>query len=123
MGRILRTLICLCVAGFFSCKHKPPRVYTVVPVNLYTVKAQKVYYYDNFPATTQALSQVDLHPQVQGYVTGIFFTEGTKVQKGQKLYEIDKSIYQASVDQAAANVQVAMENQVQAKQDADRYTS
>jgi membrane fusion protein (multidrug efflux system) len=107
---------------FFSCKHKPPPPNPAVPVNLITVKAQKVYYYDNFPATTQALSQVDLHPQVQGYVTGIFFTEGTKVQKGQKLYEIDKSIYQASVDQAAANVQVAMGNQVQAKQDADRYT-
>jgi membrane fusion protein, multidrug efflux system len=107
---------------FFSCKHKPPPPNPAVPVNLLVVKAQKVYYYDNFPATTQALSQVDLHPQVQGYVTGIFFTEGTKVQKGQKLYEIDKSIYQASVDQAAANVQVAMGNQVQAKQDADRYT-
>jgi len=73
MGKILPTIICLCVAGFFSCNHKPPPVDPVVPVNLYTVKSQKVYYYENFPATTQALSQVDLHPQVQGYVTGIFF--------------------------------------------------
>jgi RND family efflux transporter MFP subunit len=81
-----------------------------------------VYYYDDFPGTTEALSQVDLHPQVQGYVTGIFFTEGTVVHKGQKLYEIDKTIYQEAYDQAADNVRVAQGNQVQAKQDADRYT-
>jgi RND family efflux transporter MFP subunit len=105
-----------------SCSHKPPPVSPEVPVNLMTVTAQKVYYYDLFPATTQALSQVDLHPQVQGYITGIFFTEGTVVKKGQKLYEIDKTLYQAAYDQAAANVKVAQGNEVQAKQDADRYT-
>jgi membrane fusion protein (multidrug efflux system) len=122
MGKILPTLVFLGVAGFFSCKHKPPPVDPAVPVNLYTVKSQKVYYYDNFPATTQALAQVDLHPQVQGYVTGIFFTEGTRVHKGQKLYEIDKSIYQDSYEQAVSNVKVAQGNYQQAKQDADRYT-
>ncbi len=122
MGKILPIIICLCVAGFFSCIHKPPPVDPVVPVNLYTVKSQKVYYYENFPATTQALSQVDLHPQVQGYVTGIFFTEGTRVRKGQKLYEIDKSIYQDAYEQAVSNLKVAQGNYQQAKQDADRYT-
>ncbi|HET7000403.1 MAG TPA: efflux RND transporter periplasmic adaptor subunit [Puia sp.] len=122
MGKILPTLIILCVAGFFSCKHKPPPADPVVPVNLYTVKSQKVFYYENFPATTQALSQVDLHPQVQGYVTGIFFTEGTRVRKGQKLYEIDKSIYQDAYEQAVSNLKVAQGNYQQAKQDADRYT-
>jgi RND family efflux transporter MFP subunit len=122
MGKIIPSLIFLCVAGFFSCKHKPPPVDPVVPVNLYTVKSQKVFYYDNFPATTQALSQVDLHPQVQGYVTGIFFTEGTRVHKGQKLYEIDKSLYQDAYEQAVSNTKVAEGNYQQAKQDADRYT-
>jgi membrane fusion protein (multidrug efflux system) len=107
---------------FFSCKQKQPPPNPPVPVNVISVKSQKVYYYDNFPATTEALSQVDLHPQVQGYITGIFFTEGTRVHKGQKLYEIDKTLYQAAYDQAVANVKVAEGNQVQAKQDADRYT-
>jgi RND family efflux transporter MFP subunit len=120
--KILPAVVCLFVAGFFSCTHKPPPADPVVPVNLYTVKSQKVFYYDNFPATTQALSQVDLHPQVQGYVTGIFFTEGTRVHKGQKLYEIDKSIYQDAYDQAVSNLKVTEGNLQQAKQDADRYT-
>jgi RND family efflux transporter MFP subunit len=121
MRKILPTIYCLCVAGFFSCKHIPPPADPVVPVNLYTVKLQKVYYYEKFPATTEALSQVNLYPQVQGYITGIFFTEGTRVHKGQELYEIDKTLYQAAYDMAVSNLKVAQGNLVQSKQDADRY--
>src|ERR1700676_2177581 len=122
MNKILPITCIVCSLLFGSCKPKQPPPNPVVPVNLYTVKSQKVYYYEKFPATTEALSQVDLHPQVQGYVTRNFFTEGTRVHKGQKLYEIDKSLYQAAYDLAVANVQVAVGNQVQAKQDAGRYT-
>lgn len=110
-----------CVAACASCgkKQAPPAPPT--PVNLITVKVQPVLYYDKYPATTQALSQVNLVPQVQGYVTGIFFEEGTNVRQGQKLYEIDGRVYQAAYDQAAANVRVAQGNETQAQQDADRY--
>jgi membrane fusion protein (multidrug efflux system) len=93
----------------------------VVPVNLYKVQPKVVSYYDNYPATTNALSQVNLLAQVQGYITGIFFKEGSHVHKGEKLYEIDTRLYQANLDAAIANQKVAEGNQVQAQQDADRY--
>ena len=93
-----------------------------VPVNIFTVKAQNVFYYDKYPANIVALSQVDLRPQVQGYITGISFTEGDHVHKGQALYEIDRQLYQESYDQAKANLEVAQGNLKQAQQDADRYT-
>jgi membrane fusion protein, multidrug efflux system len=44
------------------------------------------------------------------------------VHKGQRLYEIDRRLYQANYDQAMANVKVAQSNQTQSQQDADRYT-
>ena len=78
-------------------------------------------YYYRLTATTEALSSVDLRAQVQGYVTGIFFTEGAHVSKGEKLYEIDGRLYQAAVDQAQANLKAAQGSQMQAQQDADRY--
>ncbi len=99
-----------------AAPHLPP-----TPVNLAKVNAQSVLYYDNYPATTQALSQVDLHAQVTGYITAIYFTEGSHVRTGQKLYEIDERLYKAAYDQAVANFRVAQGNQVQAQQDADRY--
>ncbi len=106
-----------------SCSHQePPPKNPPVAVNLYTVKSEIVTYYDKYPANTVALSQVDLRPEVQGYITAIDFTEGTHVRKGQKLYEIDQRLFQEAYDQAKANAEVAEGNLKQAQQDADRYT-
>src|ERR1700689_1814718 len=69
---------------FVSCKTKTPPPNPPVQVNLYSVKAQRVLSYDEYPATTQALSQVHIRHEVQGYITAIFFTEGSYVKKGQK---------------------------------------
>lgn len=121
MSRLVLSLVFISSFALFSCQQKPPAPNPPTPVNLATVKREPVMYYDNYPATTQALMQVDLHAQVQGYITGIYFTEGTHVHKGQKLYAIDERLYQAAYDQAAANLKVAEGNEVQAQQDADRY--
>lgn len=104
-----------------ACKQKQPPVNPEIPVNLLKVKAKNVLYYDQYPSTTAALSQVNLLPQVQGAITGIFFTEGTHVEKGQRLFEIDRRIYQDSYDAAVANRKVAEGTLTQAQQDADRY--
>src|SRR5882672_10268239 len=118
MNRILISIIFVSCVAFASCKKKQPPTSNEVPVNLYQAKLQKVLYYDNYPATTVALSQVTLLAQVQGYITGIYFKEGSHVKKGEKLYEIDRSIYQANYDAAIANLKVAQGNLTQAKQDA-----
>lgn len=123
MNRVTR-YICSVTGGivFFSCQQKPKATTPPTPVNLYTVERESVRYYDLYPSTTQALSQVNIIPSnVQGYVTGIYAADGSQVHKGQLLYEIDKRIYQAAYDQAQANLKVAEVNQQQQQQDADRY--
>jgi len=92
-----------------------------VPVNLYELHPERATYFDVYPGTVTAMMQVDLRPQVEGYITGIFFTEGTFVKKGAQLYEIDRSKYQAAYSQAQAAVKVAEANLDQAQKDADRY--
>jgi RND family efflux transporter MFP subunit len=121
MNRVLLNTIFISCLILGACKKKQPPSNPEVPVNLVKVKEQRVLYYDQYPSTTQALSQVNLLPQITGAITGIFFKEGTYVKKGQKLYEIDKRIYEANYDQAVANLQVSKGNLVQAQQDADRY--
>jgi membrane fusion protein (multidrug efflux system) len=67
------------------------------------------------------LNQVDIKPQVSGNIVGIFFKDGQRVRKGQKLYEIDQQQYKAAVDQAIANLNVAKANLARSQQDYDRY--
>src|ERR1700710_445831 len=82
------------VAGsilFFSCgsSSKPaeaPKAPPPVPVATYTVQKGNAVYFDQYPATVIALNEVQLRPQVTGYITGIFFKDGQRVKKGQKLY-------------------------------------
>ncbi len=121
MNKVILNLIAGSCVVISSCSQKQPPPDPVVPVNLYTVQAQPVVYYDKYPATTAALSQVNIISQVQGYVTGIFFKEGSHVNKGEKLYQIDTRLYTANYDAAVANQRVAEGNLVQAQQDADRY--
>ena len=121
MNKILLSIIFISCLSLFACTKKQPPPSTEVPVNLIKAKAQRVLYYDKYPATTAALSQVNLLPQATGAVTGIFFTEGSHVKKGQKLYEIDRRLYQDTYDAAVANLKVSEGNLVQAQQDADRY--
>jgi RND family efflux transporter MFP subunit len=108
----------------FACGEKKDGVKTAtppVPVNLFVVHPAKAVYYDRFPGTVVPMMQVDIRPVVEGYVTGIFFKEGEHVKKGQKLYSIDDSKFQATYNQAQANLRVAESNLEQAQKDANRY--
>jgi RND family efflux transporter MFP subunit len=122
MNRVIIYAIFIGCVMLSACQSKKtPPSNPEVPINLITLKPRKVLYYDKYPATTRALNQINLLPQVSGAITGVFFKEGGKVEKGQKLYEIDQRLYQAAYDQAVANLRVSESSQTEAQQDADRY--
>jgi RND family efflux transporter MFP subunit len=78
-------------------------------------------YHEEYPGTVTALNEVELRPQVSGYITGIHFEDGQHVNKGQLLYTIDQQAYQAGVSEAQANLAVAKANLNKVQKDADRY--
>src|SRR5437868_6982996 len=67
-------------------------------------------YYDEYPATITALNQVELRPQVSGFITAVHFADGSRVSKGQLLYSIDEQLYAANYQQAVANLRVQEAN-------------
>lgn len=93
----------------------PPKV-TVQEVQL-----TNAVYFDEYPATVNALNQVELRPQVSGFITGVHFTDGARVKKGQLLYSIDQQLYNANYEQAVANLKVQEANLNKAQKDANRY--
>ncbi len=94
-----------------------------VPVNTYQVKAENVTGTDTYPGTIVPLNEVELRPQVSGYINNIYVQDGQRVKKGQKLYEIDRGKYQASYQQAQANLQSAQANLSKFEKDLQRYES
>ncbi|MEJ7684398.1 MAG: efflux RND transporter periplasmic adaptor subunit [Segetibacter sp.] len=93
-----------------------------VPISVYKVNEGSATYYDQYPGTITALNEVELRPQVAGYITGIHFKDGQHVTKGMKLYTIDQQQYKANYNQAVANLNVSKANLARAQQDADRYS-
>lgn len=76
---------------------------------------------DQYPGSVTAFQQVNLTPQVTGYVTGIYFKDGQSVKKGQLLYTIDQEVYNANLANAQANVQVQAAAVEKAQKDYNRY--
>ena len=114
---------CLLISAF-SCGNKDDKKQQAPPpisVNIDTVQQMPAVYYDEFPATINALNQVDIHAQVSGYITGIYFQDRQHVTQGQKLYSIDQQQYAGAYEQAVANLNVSKANLEKAQKNADRY--
>ncbi|ABG58221.1 efflux RND transporter periplasmic adaptor subunit [Cytophaga hutchinsonii] len=86
-----------------------------------TVELKDPIYYDIYPGNVVALNTVVLNSEVSGFITGIYFQEGQQVRKGQKLYEIEQSKYQAAYSSADASLKIAQANFEKTRKDAERY--
>src|SRR6476620_2871111 len=87
-----------------------------VTVGITAVLQGSAVYYDEYPGTITALTEVQIRPQVSGYITGIYFKDGQHITKGQKLYSIDQQQYQGTYEQAVANLNVAKATLARAQQ-------
>src|SRR4051812_20810796 len=128
MRSIMKSKLSFILTGLsvlmFSCgDSNAPQQQAAPPVyvSVLTVKDTAAVYYDEFPATLTALNEIKLTPQVSGYITGMYFKDGSKVVKGQRLYTIDQQVYGANLQQAIAAQQVQETNLVKAEKDAERY--
>lgn len=73
-------------------------------VGFVTVTQQSVPITSELGGRTTAFETSEVRPQVTGLIRKRLFTEGAMVRAGQPLYQIDASLYQASVKQAEANL-------------------
>jgi len=60
-----------------------------------------------FVGRIKAVDKVDVRARVEGFLDKVLFREGDDVKKGDLLYQIEKVQFQASLDQAKANLTVA----------------
>jgi membrane fusion protein (multidrug efflux system) len=78
-----------------------------------TAQAMPATTYQDFTASVEGKRDVEIRPQVDGYLTGIQVDEGAYVHKGQTLFLIDPRPFEEQLNNAKANLQAAgasMEN-------------
>src|SRR5690606_30336844 len=92
-----------------------------IPVSVGQVTEEIVSGVDSYPGSVVPLNETELRAEVSGYITGIFVADGACVSKGQKLYEIDRTRYEAAAQQAAANLAIAESNLDRITRDVERY--
>jgi membrane fusion protein, multidrug efflux system len=79
----------------------PPAVTVAKPVS------KRIVDHADFTGQLAAVDNVDIRPRVSGYIDRIVFKEGDLVKAGDLLLVIDPRPYQATLDQATANLRQA----------------
>lgn len=64
----------------------------------------------SYPATIKGFQDIEVRPQVAGFIVKLCVDEGATVHKGQALFQIDPTQYSAAVAQAKAAVAMARAN-------------
>ncbi|WP_413530999.1 efflux RND transporter periplasmic adaptor subunit [Rahnella inusitata] len=73
-------------------------------VNVVKLSTAPLKMTSELPGRTSALRIAEVRPQVSGIIQKRLFTEGSDVNAGQALYQIDPAPYQAVLDSAAGNL-------------------
>ena len=60
--------------------------------------------FETFTASLEGTRNVDIRPQVDGYLEKIYHDEGAYVHRGELLFKIDDRVYRAQLDNARANL-------------------
>lgn len=78
--------------------------------------------YREFPATIEGKVNVEIRPQVDGYLEHIYVDEGAYVKKGQLLFKVNDRPYREQLANATASHLAAQANLQKAQLEVDRLT-
>ena len=75
----------------------PPQELPVI-----SVTSRPVTTYTEFTASVQGSRDIEIRPQVDGYLQGIYVDEGARVHKGQMLFQVDERPFREQLNTANA---------------------
>jgi membrane fusion protein (multidrug efflux system) len=112
---ILFLLVCSCSQKEEQQAQAPPPQVTVV-----VTQAQDVPVYQEFVGQIYGFKDIAIRARVEGFLTGIHFEEGSRVEKGALLYTLDSQPFEADVAAKMSKVAEAKTMEAKAKSDLDR---
>ncbi len=119
----IAALLFLAAAGQGRSRAKTAAASVALPeVTVAEVIHRPLREWQEFSGRLQAVNSVEIRPRVSGYVDRVAFEDGTRVKKGQLLFQIDPRPFQAEVDRLVAergrslsDLELAKANRVRAE--------
>lgn len=113
----------IAVALILSGCEKPQQAQQAgaLPVDIFTVTQMEVPIVSQLTGRVSSTRLAEVRPQVSGIIQKRFFVEGSTVEQGQQLYQIDPALYEAQVNSAQAQVNSAKASLYATQLKADRY--
>jgi membrane fusion protein, multidrug efflux system len=97
-----------------ACKNEETNNASVSPeVNVVLAGKQNLPIYSEYVGQAYGLSDINIEPRIEGWITGMYFKEGSTVEKGSLLYTVDDQPTIVRLDAARAELartQTQMEN-------------
>ena len=112
--------------AFFSCKSSadnasgfqmPPQQLPVI-----TITSVPATTYQEYTASLQGRKDIEIRPQVDGYIEKIYVDEGAHVRKGQLLFHINDRPYREQLNNAKASLAAAKANLANARINVNKLT-
>lgn len=105
----------------YSCSSKPAE--TAMPpaqLPVMSVVAAPATTYQEFSASLEGAVNVEIRPQVDGYLEKIYVDEGAYVKAGQPLFKINARVYAEQLNSARSSLLAAQANVQKAQVELDR---
>ncbi|RNL53443.1 efflux RND transporter periplasmic adaptor subunit [Pedobacter jejuensis] len=108
-----------------SCKSAPDQSAAappppILPVSLVSESSQTTYI--DYPAAIQGAVDIDVRPQVSGYLQSVLVNEGAYVTAGQTLFKINENPYREALNNAKASLHAAEAAILNAQLEVDKLT-
>ena len=100
-------LFAFCLALLSSCGNKGNDTGKVPEYAVQELQKSTANLTTAYPATIKGKQDVEIRPQVSGFITKVCVDEGSMVRKGQVLFVIDPTQYEAAARSAKAAVATA----------------
>ena len=105
-----------------GCEEKIPTTQApTIEVGVITIQEQAVALQQELSGRVKAKLVSEVRPQISGIITKQLFNEGSFVNQGEILYQIDSATYQASFFQAKASLESAKVTAQNTKIKSQRY--
>ena len=120
---LLRYPLALAAILVLSACGKAPDSAAQLPaakVSVAEVIQQPINEWDEFTGRLEAPESVEVRPRVSGYIDRVAFREGSLVQKGDLLFQIDPRPFEAEVKRLQAQLQQARASQSRTVSEAQR---